>query len=143
MSFLSDFLLKPRTKPVYLHTCTSTCAYAYMHMYQVGICVNSLTGGLCDASGICVEALCSPTSIQPLETVNLCLHAIFTLLDEPWPRAKIGHDRSLAIELLNVLHRLLLTRESTECFRLIMDVVRQVIKAAQENIEAERQKQKG
>lgn len=90
-----------------------------------------------------MEALCSPTSVQPLDTVNLCLRAIYTLLDDPWPRAKLGHDQSLAIELLNVLHRLLLTRESTECFRLIMDVVRQVIKAAEENIEAERQRQKG
>ncbi len=39
--------------------------------------------------------------------------------------------------------RLLLTRESSECFRLIMDVVRQVIKAAQENMEAERVRHKG
>ena len=56
--------------------------------------------------GICVEALCSPTSIQPLSTVNLCLRAIYTLLDDPWPRSRIGTDQSLAIELLNVLHRL-------------------------------------
>ena len=39
--------------------------------------------------------------------------------------------------------RLLLTRESTETFRLIMEVVKQVIKAAQEKLEADRQKQKG
>ena len=39
--------------------------------------------------------------------------------------------------------RLLLTRDSTETFKLIMDVVKQVIKAAQENLEGERQKQRG
>ena len=36
--------------------------------------------------------------------------------------------------------RLLLTRENKDCYLLIMDVVKQVIKAAQENIENERAK---
>ena len=39
--------------------------------------------------------------------------------------------------------RLLLTRESPESQRLIFDVVRQVIKAAQENLEEEKAKEKG
>ena len=56
-------------------------------------------------AGICVEALCSPTSIQPLDTVQMCLKAVYTLLDDPWPRSCIGTDQSLAVELLNVLHR--------------------------------------
>ncbi len=60
---------------------------------------------MCSLSGVCVEALCSPTSIQPIDTVVLCLKAIYTLLDDPWPRSRIGTDQSLAIELLNVLHR--------------------------------------
>ena len=48
------------------------------------------------------------------------------------------------IKQLNLSNfRLLLTRESTETFRLIMEVVKQVIKAAQEKLEADRQKQKG
>lgn len=56
-------------------------------------------------TGICVEAMCSPTSIQPLETVLLCLKSVYVLLDDSWPRSRIGTDQSLAIELLNVLHR--------------------------------------
>ena len=36
-----------------------------------------------------------------------------------------------------------MTRESKECFHLLMQVARQVIKAAQENIEDERARQKG
>ena len=75
--------------------------------------------------------------------MNLCLKAIYTLLDDPWPHSKLGADPSLAIELLNVLHRLLLTRETQECFNLIMDVMRQVIKAAKENIDKEREIQRG
>ena len=90
--------------------------------------------------GICVEALCSPTSIQPLATVNQCLKAIYCLLDDPWPREKLGSEQALAIELLNVLHRLLLTRDSTECFLLVMRVVSQVVKAAQENLQMEKEK---
>lgn len=56
-------------------------------------------------AGNCVEALCSPTSFQTLETVLLCQKAIQALLDDPWPRSRIGTDQSLAVELLNVLHR--------------------------------------
>jgi len=56
-------------------------------------------------SGICVEAMCSPTSVQPLQTIMLCLKSIYTLLDDPWPRSRLGVDSALSIELLNVLHR--------------------------------------
>ena len=53
-----------------------------------------------------MEALCNPmTSVQPSETVNLCLKALSTLLDDPWTRLRLGADSSLTIELLNVLHR--------------------------------------
>lgn len=52
-----------------------------------------------------MEALCNPMSVQPLETVNLCLKALDTLLDDPWTRAHLGSDQVLTIELLNVLHR--------------------------------------
>ena len=53
-----------------------------------------------------MEALCNPTmSIQPAETVSLCLRALTTLLDDPWTRMRLGSDASLSIELLNVLHR--------------------------------------
>ena len=56
-------------------------------------------------AGICIEALCNPTSVQTLETVNICLKAMHTLLDDPWTRLQLGNDQALAIELLNVLHR--------------------------------------
>jgi hypothetical protein len=73
--------------------------------------------------------------------VNLCLKAIYSLLDDPWPREKLGSEQTLAIELLNVLHRLFLTRDSPECFSLVMNVLSQVVKAAQENIQMQREKQ--
>ena len=52
-----------------------------------------------------MEAMCSPTSVQPLETVIMCLKAVYTLLDDSWPRSRLGADKPLATELLNVLHR--------------------------------------
>lgn len=57
-----------------------------------------------------MEALCNPmTSVQPSDTVSLCLKALSTLLDDPWTRLRLGSDASLTVELLNVLHRYLNT----------------------------------
>lgn len=90
-----------------------------------------------------MEALCSATSVQPLETVIQCLKALFTLLDDSWPRQQLGSNHALCIELINILHRLLLTRESKECPQLILDVLKQVILASSENLEREKQLETG
>lgn len=90
-----------------------------------------------------MEALCSPTSVQPLETVIQCLRALFTLLDDPWPRQQLGSNHALCIELINILHRLLLTRESKECPLLIMELLKQVILASTENLELKKQQNLG
>lgn len=55
--------------------------------------------------GICMEALCSPRMVEPLESVVTCLQALFTLLDSELPRQLLMEDKSLGIELCNVLHR--------------------------------------
>jgi hypothetical protein len=52
-----------------------------------------------------MEALCSPRSSEPIESVLTCLQALYTLLDSAYPREVLMSDRSLAIELCNVLHR--------------------------------------
>lgn len=88
--------------------------------------------------GICLEALCSPRSMEPLDTVVTCLHSLHTLLDSTWSRSVLGQDTQLCIELCNVLHRLLLTRECLSAQLLVMDVVRQVVRAAQEELQARR-----
>ncbi|XP_014676647.1 PREDICTED: HEAT repeat-containing protein 5B-like [Priapulus caudatus] len=85
--------------------------------------------------GICVEALCSPRTVHPVECVMACLNALHQLLDKPWSRSVIGQDQSLGVELLNVLHRLLLTRELASTQTLVIDVARQVLKTAQEHLE--------
>lgn len=84
--------------------------------------------------GICIEALCNPRSSEPLESIYTCLQALYSLLDSEWPRQTFIAEKSLAIELCNVLHRLLLTHESPKIQLLVLLVLKQVTLAAQENI---------
>lgn len=90
--------------------------------------------------GICMEALCSPRSTEPLECVVVCLQALYKLLESPWARGNIGNDPQLAIELCNVLHRLLLTRENPQAQLKVMDVVQRVVLASQESLTARKKK---
>uniref|UniRef100_A0AAY4EMM2 HEAT repeat-containing protein 5B n=1 Tax=Denticeps clupeoides TaxID=299321 RepID=A0AAY4EMM2_9TELE len=61
--------------------------------------------------GISIEFLCFPRPEEPIEHVMSCLQALCTLLESPCARTHIAQDQLLAVELLNVLHRLLLTRD--------------------------------
>ncbi|XP_029807148.1 HEAT repeat-containing protein 5A isoform X4 [Suricata suricatta] len=90
------------------------------------------------SKGISVEFLCSLRSDATLENIMACLHALQALLDVPWPRSKIGSDQDLGIELLNVLHRVILTRESPSIQLASLEVVRQIICAAQEHVQEKR-----
>ncbi|XP_056666391.1 HEAT repeat-containing protein 5A isoform X5 [Monodelphis domestica] len=88
--------------------------------------------------GISVEFLCSLRSDATMESITACLHALQALLDVPWPRSKIGSDQDLGVELLNVLHRVILTRESPSIQLASLEVVRQIIYAAQEHVKEKR-----
>ncbi|EDL36774.1 RIKEN cDNA D930036F22, isoform CRA_b [Mus musculus] len=88
--------------------------------------------------GISVEFLCSLRSDASLESIMACLRALQALLDVPWPRWRIGSDQDLGIELLNVLHRVILTRESPAIQLASLEVVRQIICAAQEHVKEKR-----
>ncbi|XP_041070429.1 HEAT repeat-containing protein 5A isoform X2 [Carcharodon carcharias] len=88
--------------------------------------------------GISVEFLCSPRPDAPMESIVACLHALQSLLDVVWPRCKIGSNQELGVELLNVLHRLILTRESPSIQLAVIEVVEQIIRAAQEHVKEKR-----
>lgn len=88
--------------------------------------------------GISVEFLCSLRSDASLESITACLHALQALLDVPWPRSRIGSDQDLSVELLTVLHRVILTRESPAIQLASLEVVRQIICAAQEHVKEKR-----
>ncbi|KAG5899474.1 hypothetical protein JTB14_015325 [Gonioctena quinquepunctata] len=89
--------------------------------------------------GICMEALCSPRSIEPLESIITCLHALHTLLDTNYTRGVLMSDSSLGIEMCNVLHRLILTRDNHTCQLLCLEVLKQMVKAAQEHLNKQKQ----
>ncbi|NXC38697.1 HTR5A protein, partial [Penelope pileata] len=88
--------------------------------------------------GISVEFLCSPPSDAAMENIIACLRALQALFDVPWPRSKIGGDQELGVELLNVLHRLILTRESPDIQLAALEVVRLILFAAQEHVKEKR-----
>ncbi|XP_040916672.1 HEAT repeat-containing protein 5A isoform X2 [Toxotes jaculatrix] len=88
--------------------------------------------------GISVEFLCSPHSEDQMENITSCLQALQVLLDVSWPRAKIGNDQPLSVELLSVLHRLMVTRESASVQLAVLDLLRQIVTAAQEHIREKR-----
>lgn len=88
--------------------------------------------------GISVEFLCSPHSGDQMENINSCLQSLQALLEVPWPRSKVGNDQALSVELLSVLHRLIVTRESPSIQLAVLELVRQIVCAAQEHVKEKR-----
>ncbi|XP_070698755.1 HEAT repeat-containing protein 5A [Pempheris klunzingeri] len=88
--------------------------------------------------GISVEFLCSPHSEDQMENITSCLQALQVLLEVSWPRAKIGNDQALSVELLSVLHRLMVTRESASVQLAVLELLRQIVSAAQEHVREKR-----
>uniref|UniRef100_A0AAX7VRD1 HEAT repeat-containing protein 5A n=1 Tax=Astatotilapia calliptera TaxID=8154 RepID=A0AAX7VRD1_ASTCA len=87
--------------------------------------------------GISVEFLCSPHSEDQMETITSCLRALQVLLEVSWPRAKIGNDQ-VSVELLSVLHRLMVTRESVSVQLAVLDLLQRIVAAAHEHIREKR-----
>ncbi|TMS04894.1 HEAT repeat-containing protein 5B [Larimichthys crocea] len=88
--------------------------------------------------GVSIEFLCFPRPEEPIEHVMSCLQALFTLLESPWAKTHIAEDQLLAVELLNVLHRLLLTRDPPAVQLQVTAVVQETIRAAQDHLQRQR-----
>ena len=86
-----------------------------------------------------MESLSSQRSTEPLQSVSYCLQAIHTLLESPWPRSKLSADPILTVELLNVMHRVLLTRETLCTHQQVVLATKQSIKAMHEKLNKQRQ----
>ncbi|XP_053553906.1 HEAT repeat-containing protein 5A [Bombina bombina] len=84
--------------------------------------------------GISVEFLCCPPADAPMNSITVCLRALKSLLIGVWPRTHIGADQNLAVELVSVLHRLLLMRESPEVQILALEVGKQILNAVKEHV---------
>ncbi|XP_035519371.1 HEAT repeat-containing protein 5B [Morone saxatilis] len=88
--------------------------------------------------GVSIEFLCFPRPEEPIEHVMSCLQALFTLLASPCAKIHIAEDQLLAVELLNVLHRLLLTRDPPAVQLQVTAVVQETIRAAQDHLQRQR-----
>ncbi|XP_076321914.1 HEAT repeat-containing protein 5B isoform X4 [Tachypleus tridentatus] len=90
--------------------------------------------------GICMEALCSPRSSESLECVLVCLQPMELLLKHPLPKSLLGQDTQLCIELCNVLHRILLTREAPRCQLIVMEIAHLVLEARHDDIRSHKKR---
>ncbi|KAI8784582.1 HEAT repeat-containing protein 5B-like isoform X1 [Biomphalaria glabrata] len=92
--------------------------------------------------GISMEALCNSASRLEDVTVRHCLRGLKALLSSVWPRSQLGKDATLCRELLNVMHRVTLTREGLDIHGFALDVVYLVVTASKEFLETNRTKLK-
>ncbi|KAL8611166.1 hypothetical protein ACOMHN_064456 [Nucella lapillus] len=92
--------------------------------------------------GISMEALCSTTSVMEESRVVQTLQALYTMMDSAWPRRQLGEDPVLCRELLNVMHRVILTKDSVESHQHAISVVKQVLRAAKEIMDTNRARAK-
>ncbi|XP_041866495.1 HEAT repeat-containing protein 5B isoform X1 [Melanotaenia boesemani] len=88
--------------------------------------------------GVSIEFLCFPRPEEPIEHVMSCLQALCTLLESPCAKTHIAEDQLLAVELLNVLHRLLLTRDPPTIQLQVTAVVQETIRAALDHLQQQR-----
>uniref|UniRef100_A0A915D0I2 HEAT repeat-containing protein 5B n=1 Tax=Ditylenchus dipsaci TaxID=166011 RepID=A0A915D0I2_9BILA len=86
--------------------------------------------------GMCVESLCNSRNHtlndnqQTDKTLQLCLSTLENLVDCEWTQLELMRDVRLPIEVMNVLHRLILTRDNLHTQRACAEVVVKVLKAA-------------
>uniref|UniRef100_H3DGW4 HEAT repeat-containing protein 5B n=1 Tax=Tetraodon nigroviridis TaxID=99883 RepID=H3DGW4_TETNG len=88
--------------------------------------------------GVSIEFLCFPRPEEPIEHVMSCLQALATLLESPCAKIHLANDQLLAVELLNVLHRLLLTRDPPAVQLQVTAVVQETVRAALEHLQQTR-----
>nr|CAB3252346.1 HEAT repeat-containing protein 5B-like [Phallusia mammillata] len=84
--------------------------------------------------GVCVEALCSPRISDSVGVITACLSSLNALFSAKWTRQNVGKNQVFGIEVLNVLHRLLLTRDSFSTQKLVVEVVKKIVLAAKEHL---------
>ncbi|KAH8294799.1 hypothetical protein KR018_003155, partial [Drosophila ironensis] len=88
--------------------------------------------------GICMEALCSMRSSERPRNIISCLRSLHSIFDSDWARRQLVKDRALTIELCHVLHRQILTRDELLVQLLCVEIMKQTIRAAREDLERKR-----
>ena len=95
--------------------------------------------------GVCIEGLANTRSADlSKDQVMYCLRTLLALLDHQWVRRYLaaqqdqGTSKTLLVELCNVLHRTVLTRETVAIQSLALDVLRLVLITAKHVLEVAR-----
>ena len=92
--------------------------------------------------GVSLEALCSPRAGDLSSSqLSSCLAGLSSLLEHPWTRAELSAQPGLLIELCNVMHRQLLTQDSSSLQSSVLSIFSLALTAAQEEL-ANRKKTK-
>lgn len=90
--------------------------------------------------GISMQAICNTRSSEKVDSVIACLQAMYTVFDTAWARSQLFTDRSLAVELCNVLHRMILTRDTLDVQLLCIEILKRIIQADKERLDADKAK---
>ncbi|CDW52161.1 HEAT repeat containing protein 5B [Trichuris trichiura] len=85
--------------------------------------------------GISMETLCNPRNVD-VECALLCLNSIRTILSNEWAQLQLLANPQMSVELLNVLYRLILSREALRLQSLCIDITKEVVEAAELNCKA-------
>lgn len=90
--------------------------------------------------GICMEALCNTQILESTDTIMITLKALYTLLDSVGARQILTTNKNLAIELCNVIHRLILTKDNSCIQEIAIKVVKLIVLGTQEDLDAAKKK---
>lgn len=90
--------------------------------------------------GICMEALCNTQILESSEIIVTTLKALHTLLNSAGARQILVANKSLPIELCNVIHRLILTKDNVCVQEIAIKLVKQIVQASQEDLDAVKKK---
>ena len=92
--------------------------------------------------GVCIEGLANTRSADlTKDQVSSCLKTLLAMLDHGWVRKylssinDINSSKSILVELCNVLHRTVLTRETVATQTLALDVLKLVLITAKDILE--------
>ncbi|KRX39676.1 HEAT repeat-containing protein 5B [Trichinella murrelli] len=103
--------------------------YTKIEWFHILLGIVEATSVLSIVKRISIEALCSPKNFDPLH-IRFCLASIKVMLANEWAQLQLLAGAKLAVDLLNVMHRLVLTRENVQLQSLCADIVVLVLDAA-------------
>ena len=72
--------------------------------------------------GLSVQTLCAAATLDSVPTLLHCLRALQRLLEAEFVQTEISSDSKLATEVLNLVHRLLLTCQSHDIHVIVMQI---------------------